>query len=163
MLRVKLQFELVSFLIVLLFFVYGCATIMHGTKQQLGISSNPTSADVTIDGQIFGKTPLTAELSRKDNHLVKIELEGYLPYETNLTRKTSGWVWGNILFGGLIGLAVDAISGGMYKLTPEQIQAELKNANIASVKNDDYLFITVVLSPDPTWEKIGNLEIVDNR
>ena len=100
---------------------------------------------------------------QKSVNLVKIELEGYLPYETNLTRKTSGWVWGNILFGGLIGLAVDAISGGMYKLTPEQIQAELKNANIALMKNDDYLFITVVLSPDPTWEKIGNLEIVDNR
>jgi hypothetical protein len=83
---------------------------MQGTKQQIGISSNPSGANVIIDGKNFGNTPLTAELSRKDNHIVKIELDGFLPYETTLTKKVSGWVAGNIIFGGLIGLAIDAIS-----------------------------------------------------
>jgi len=32
---------------------------------------------------------------------------------------------GNIVFGELIGLAVDAMSGGLYNLTPTQISAQL--------------------------------------
>lgn len=43
-------------------------------------------------------------------------MDGYLPDETTLTKKVSGWVRGNLVFGGLIGLAVDAISGGMAQL-----------------------------------------------
>src|SRR5256885_14019069 len=101
--------------------VGACASIIHGTHQDVGISSNPTAAHVTVDGQQTGTTPVVAHLTRKDNHIVRLELPGYKPYEATLTRGVSGWVWGNIVFGGLIGLAVDAISGGMYKLTPEQL------------------------------------------
>src|SRR5690606_24180125 len=98
----------------------GCATIIHGSKQAVGISSNPANAVVTINGQQFGRTPVTATLSRKDHHRVTIELDGFMPYDIQLTRKVDGWIVGNIVFGGLIGLAVDAITGGMYKLTPDQ-------------------------------------------
>jgi hypothetical protein len=34
----------------------------------------------------------------------------------------SGWVWGNIAFGGLIGLGVDFISGGAYQLYPDNLR-----------------------------------------
>src|SRR6266404_2478012 len=95
--------------------VSGCATIIHGTRQDVGISSTPTGASVSIDNTENGKTPLIAKLTRKDNHIVKIELAGYQTFEATLTRSVSGWVWGNIAFGGLIGLAVDGISGGIYK------------------------------------------------
>lgn len=36
--------------------------------------------------------------------MVGIKLDGYEPYELTLTRKTSGWVIGNILFGGWVWL-----------------------------------------------------------
>lgn len=150
--------NLVFSLPLVLFLIIGCATIMQGTKQNIGISNNPSGAKVIIDGRIIGNTPLTEELSRKDNHFVKIELDGFIPYETTLTRKLSGWVAGNIIFGGLIGLAVDAITGGMYKLTPEQIQAELKKSGMSMKLYEDELFITFTLIPDPKWEKIGELE-----
>ena len=106
--------------------LYGCATIMHGTSQQIGISSNPTGAKVTVDNMSTGTTSTFANLSRGSNHVVKIEMPGYMPSEMTITGKASGWVWGNILFGGLIGLAIDAASGGLYDLTPEQLHAELK-------------------------------------
>ncbi len=142
---------LISFILLL---SAGCATIVNGTHQDVGITSIPTGAKVIIDNREFGETPLIAKLSRKDNHTVRIELEGYLPYEAVLTRKVSGWVWGNVLFGGLIGLAVDAISGGIYKLTPEQVNAVLrKEESLAK----DSIFIAVVLRPDPSWRKIGQL------
>jgi hypothetical protein len=133
-----------------------CATIMHGSRQQVAVSSTPSGAAVTVDGQQMGKTPLTADLSRKEKHLIKIDLQGYLPFEMYLTRKTSGWVWGNLIFGGLPGLAVDAITGGLYQLQPEQVTAAMRNASITTTKEG--IYITTVLQPDPAWKKIAQLQ-----
>lgn len=135
----------------------GCASIIHGTRQDVGISSSPSSAQVTVDGIQTGATPVVAHLTRKDNHIVKLQLAGYKPYETTLTRSVSGWVWGNIVFGGLIGLAVDAISGGLYKLTPEQMSGTLLANSATAVQTRDGLYVMVVLQPPPDWQKIGQL------
>lgn len=135
----------------------GCASIMHGTTQKIGISSSPTGAAVSINNKALGSTPLFADLKRSEEHIVTIELPGYEKTQLTLTKSVSGWVWGNIVFGGLIGLAVDAISGGLYNLSPEQLNAELKKngANVSSGK--DGIIIVAVLHPDSTWKKIGNL------
>lgn len=145
-------------LIALLLLGTGCATIMHGTSQDVGISSTPTGAKVTVGGVQQGTTPVIAKLSRKDNNIVKIDLPGYQPFEATVTKKVSGWVWGNILFGGIVGLAVDAISGGLYNLTPEQIAGQLarQSANGFS-KQDGTTYVFVVLHPDPTWQRVGSL------
>lgn len=148
-------------LVVVIFSTTGCATIMQGTTQSVGISSTPSGAKVIVDNQEKGKTPIVVELKRKDNHFVKIEMDGYLPYEATFTRSTSGWVWGNIVFGGLIGLAVDAISGGLYKLTPEQVAATLQKGNMSSLYKKDNLYVAVVLRADPNWQKIGQLSVMN--
>ena len=140
-----------------LIMLIGCASIMHGTSQDIGIGSSPSGAKVTINGQEKGKTPMIVDLRRKDNHQVRIELDGYMPYDTTIVRKVSGWVVGNILFGGLIGLAVDAISGGLYNLTPEQVQATLAKEGMGHLYKNDTLYIVTVLTPDPTWQKVGSL------
>jgi hypothetical protein len=108
----------------------GCATIIHGTHQSVGISSSPPGARISVDG-IQGVTPVVMDLTRKDNHIVTMQLEGYEPWSGTLTRSVSGWVWGNLAFGGLIGLGVDGLSGGIYKLEPEAINATL-NARAVS-------------------------------
>jgi len=129
---------------------------MHGTTQQIGVSSSPSGAKVTVNGQQKGKTPVILDLKRGDNHVLKIELDGYLPYETTLTKKVSGWVWGNVVAGGLIGLAVDAISGGLYNLTPEQVQASLaKGAQMQLDENG--LYVMTTFEVDPEWTKVGQL------
>jgi hypothetical protein len=141
----------------------GCATIMHGTSQDIGLQSAPTNAKVTVDGLPMGNTPVVAKLSRKDNHIVKMNLDGYQPFEATLTRGTSGWVWGNIVFGGLIGLAVDAISGGLYNLTPNQISGQLvqgiapQGKSPTGMLTKEGIYVTVVLSADPSWQRIGTL------
>jgi hypothetical protein len=64
-------------------------------------------------------------MKRKNKeHCVKILLDGYELYEMDLIRTVDRWVVGNVLIGGIIGLAVDAVSGSMYKLTPKFIKAE---------------------------------------
>lgn len=137
----------------------GCATIMDGSTQAIGFSSNPTNALVTVDGEVIGNTPLTKDLERKETHTVLMTLEGYQPYEITLKQKSNGWVWGNILFGGIIGLIVDVSTGAMYKLTPEQVEANLKRNGTASIKTgEDVLYIAVTLKPSASWEKIGNMK-----
>lgn len=132
-----------------------CGTIIHGTRQDVGVSSTPTGAQVVVDNMPLGQTPVVAKLTRKDNHVIRITMPGYQTFETNVTRSVSGWVWGNIVFGGLIGLAVDAISGGLYKLRPEQVTGTLATADVRSEQGG--LYVAVVLAPDPSWEKVGQL------
>jgi hypothetical protein len=143
--------------------VLACATIMHGSSQEVGISSQPTGATITVDGLSTGKTPVTAKLSRKDIHRVAITLEGYQPFEITTTRKTSGWVWGNIVFGGLIGLAVDAITGGLYDVRPEQISGQLSKTGASVQIHGDHLYVILVRDPDPSWRRIGQLEALRAR
>jgi uncharacterized protein YceK len=136
----------------------GCATIMHGTKQDVGISSTPTGASVMIDNTINGVTPVVAKLRRKENHVVRIQMAGYQPFETTLTHSVSGWVWGNVAFGGLIGLAVDAASGGIYKLTPEQVEGSLQTGHAAVTNTSEGIYVVAVLAPQPDWVRVAQLE-----
>lgn len=136
----------------------GCCSIIQGTRQDVGISSTPSGAVVSVDNTECGKTPCIQKLTRKDNHVIAINMTGYLPYEITLNRSVSGWVWGNIIFGGLIGLVIDAVDGAMYKLTPEQVRATLAKQNASYFYKRDNLYVAVVLAADPAWQKIGELE-----
>ena len=127
---------------------------MHGSHQDVGIGSSPTGASVMIDNVQNGMTPVIAKLTRKDNHVITITMPGYAPFSATVTRSVSGWVWGNLVFGGLIGLAVDGISGGIYKLTPEQLTGTLAQARAS---NDGSVYIMVVLKPEAGWTKVAQL------
>ena len=153
----------VGALILLSLVVVGCATIMHGTTQGIGFSSTPSGASITVDNQIYGTTPTVVKLSRKNTHIIKIELAGYQPFEATITRSVSGWVWGNIVFGGLIGLVVDAVSGGFYKLSPEQIHAALSKEGVSLLYKEDAIYVATTLRPDPSWQKVGTLSAVNVR
>lgn len=137
----------------------GCASIMHGTTQQVSVASSPTGAQLSVNGMAMGTTPVIADLKRKDNHILRVSLDGYQPFEMGLTRSVSGWVWGNIVFGGIPGLAIDAITGGLYKLSPEQVTAQLQRADgSVSAAGGDTLVLTVILRPEPGMERVGTLQ-----
>lgn len=138
-------------------FLSSCASIVSGSKQKFNFTSTPIGAKVYVDDVDLGVTPVEAKLERvKKDQKVKIVLDGYKPYEITLTRKTNGWVWGNIVFGGLIGLVIDMSSGAVYRLTPKEINAELANGLTMNKNNDTY--IGVVLEANENWEKIGTLD-----
>lgn len=138
-----------------------CTTIINGSRQAVSVLSRPTGAEVYVDGQLSGKTPMWANLKRKDEHTIKVVMDGYQPYEAALTRKVDAWLLGNIVFGGVIGLAVDAITGSMYKLTPNEIKARLVegDTNLTSTKRTkEGIYLVVTMQPDASWEKIATLE-----
>jgi hypothetical protein len=134
-----------------------CATIISGSKQTVKFTSNPSQANVSINNVNVGKTPFETKLKRKiKEHKIVIQLEGYKPFETTLKRKFNAWYVGNLLIGGLIGIILDPITGAIYKLTPEQVNAELAKG-ISMENNGNDIYIGVALQIDPTWEKIGTL------
>ena len=144
---------------VIILFLTGCATIMNGPRQSVALSSSPTGAQVTVNGVTLGLTPMVTALRRRDTHLIRISMEGYEPFELGLTRSVSGWVWGNILFGGFIGLGVDAVSGGLYKLSPEQVTAQLLRSDMGPAQDDgDGLVLMVVMQPSLGMELVGQLQ-----
>lgn len=103
----------------------GCASIMNGSRQEVGIGTSPAGADCKV-GEITVKSPSVVNIKRSRGHTVFCELTGYHPASAALGSGISGWVWGDLLFGGLIGLAIDLGTGGAYKLKPDNVQLTLQ-------------------------------------
>lgn len=140
-------------------FLSSCATIVSSSTQGISFVSTPKKADIIINGVSRGRTPAVIDLKRKkQNYKIEIEKEGYESHTVFIDRKINGWVWGNILGGGLIGLVVDYSTGAMYKLSRDQVSIELEKQEIAFDLDNDNLIIMTTLNPKPEWKKIGYAE-----
>lgn len=137
-------------------FMAACATLIHGPEQDLAINSTPAGASITIDGEQLGETPAVVRLARSREHYLQLDLPGYLPYQMKLSRTTSGWVWGNIVFGGVIGVVIDASSGAMYRLKPGMVDASMET-RVAVIDGQRMFEVAIVMSADPSWEQLGQL------
>lgn len=145
----------------------GCASIVHGRYQTVVFTSQPSRAKIIIDGKDVGLTPKSVTLRRmgrlkgepqeKRSYEVKIELEGFYPYELKVKRGVDGWFYGNVLIGGLVGIIVDVATGSMYQLSPDQVIATLGKTTAVTEKGTDHIYIAVALTADASWEKIGEL------
>ena len=118
--------------------VTGCATITRGTKDVLVVESNPPGANVRLSTGHSGKTPTTFKLARRENVIVEIDKKGYEPVEVHVQPHIEGGgaagMAGNVIFGGLIGAAVDAGTGAMYGLTPNPVRVDLQLIEGAAVE-----------------------------
>tara|TARA_Y100000385_G_scaffold260197_1_gene289902 strand:- start:109 stop:570 length:462 start_codon:yes stop_codon:yes gene_type:complete len=132
-----------------------CATIISGSRQNVEIASEPTSAKVYINE--IGNTPVQKNLKRNQNYNLVLKLDGYETYETKLVKKFNAWYIGNIAFGELIGIIIDPITGAMYKLKPEEINGSPKRGTTYNTENGK-LFIKISMDIDSNSEKIGQLK-----
>ena len=106
----------------------GCATIMNDATHSVQITSNVPDAKYVVKNKTGlvvqnGITPSSVNLRvasgaySSEKYLIDFAKEGYLPSTTFVDSELSGWYFGNLLFGGIIGLAiVDPISGKMWTL-----------------------------------------------
>lgn len=127
----------------------GCASIMHGSKQEIMFKTTPAGANVTVTdamGTTHGscQTPCSIKLKRKGTYKADIAKAGYAPVNIVLERKSDGWIWGNILFGGIIGLIIDFSNGAAYKLEPSDVMTTL-SANMQGYFPEDSGQAEVVL------------------
>jgi len=114
----------------------GCASIVGKDVFPLAINSNPDGANIIVKDdkgkRVFsGTTPTTITLTAGESYFhaksynITFSKPGYAEQYVEVKATLSGWYWGNILFGGLIGmLIVDPITGKMWKL-PEDVTVNL--------------------------------------
>jgi hypothetical protein len=105
----------------------GCATIVHGSTQSIAVNTDPPGARVMVNGQDHGATPTTLNLKRGRDHQIVFDLAGYQPVTINVEKNmdTMPFIVGNLFSWGIIGWVVDAANGAAYRLTPDQINANL--------------------------------------
>lgn len=110
------------------FVVTGCSSIVSESTYPVSVLSSPAGASYEItnesglvvsSGVTPGQVTLKAGAGYFDGELYRISYkkEGYQDQVTLVDSELDGWYWGNIVFGGLIGmLIVDPATGAMYKL-----------------------------------------------
>lgn len=117
-------------------FLTGCASIVGKNLFAVSINSNPNGANILVEDEkgkkVFsGVTPTTVTLNSGESYFhaktynVTFSKAGFKEQHAVIKSTLSGWYWGNIVFGGLIGmLIVDPITGNMWKL-PTEVMANL--------------------------------------
>ena len=110
----------------LLIALNGCATIIHGTTQDIGVTTDPAGADLLVDGQQHYKSPAVITMKRKDDHTVEISQEGYKREAVEIKGVLSWSVAGDFLAGGAIGYGIDAATGAQRRLEPEKVEVRLR-------------------------------------
>lgn len=55
----------------------GCATVQHGSTQRIRVESSPAGAEVFVNRERAGVTPLDVNLSRSSAHQIRISKDGY--------------------------------------------------------------------------------------
>ena len=114
----------------------GCATIVHGSHQEIEISSSPVGAKVRIDDTEVGTTPLSVKLQRSEDHIISVGIEGYEEAELKVTNHVTGWVCGNlalIVVFAPVGIAIDFISGGFFAFSVDQVYVKLVKRRASDV------------------------------
>jgi hypothetical protein len=127
------KYQLILVAITFSVFFSGCATILGGKKNQLVVEEgSPPTAEVWLDGQKIGDTPLNVKLDKfliQDGSLVEIKKDGYVTQTVTLNRKVHPWyTLADILTGG-IWFGIDLGTGNLYRPTNNKIQYELEQAN----------------------------------
>lgn len=142
-----------------------CASIVSKTSYPVTVDSSPRGADVTITNrrgnQVFsGKTPALVKLKSgagfftNATYAIKISKEGFTSKTVELRATLNGWYFGNLVFGGLIGLLiVDPATGAMYKLKQTDVNETLQNdAKTASATEMPKLRIYDINEIPESWK-----------
>ena len=149
----KRIFKTVTFITITLVLT-SCASIVSSSSWPLTIKSNPDGAKVEITNRagisVFkGHTPATVSLKsgagffKSESYLIKLTLDGYNEKTIPVQCALNEWYFGNIIFGGLIGiLIVDPATGAMYRLEKKYIDESLTpNASSSLINKEKALKI----------------------
>jgi len=119
----------------------GCASIVGGTSQHVRVEARKDAKPVTgaqcrlanSKGTYQVTSPGTVTISRAfDDLTVRCELDPLEPGTASVRSSTKALAFGNILFGGLIGVAIDATSGAAYDY-PEDIQVDMGSNTLVTM------------------------------
>jgi hypothetical protein len=135
-----------------------CATIFNRSKPTT-ITTNPTGAKIEIMDKNAvvvhqGVSPMSVSLKASNGYFkaasynVRVSKKGFPTRNVELRSDLSGWYFGNILLGGVIGmLIVDPATGAMWKMPADysvnlQALASVNSDNGSSLAIVDYTTLT---------------------
>tara|TARA_B110000211_G_scaffold142068_1_gene162235 strand:+ start:590 stop:1975 length:1386 start_codon:yes stop_codon:yes gene_type:complete len=109
-----------------------CASIVSTSKYPISIDSSPSKSEISITNKkgkevYSGSTPAIVELKsgsgffQKATYQVEFTKEGFDTVIAPLNSKLDSWYFGNIIVGFIGMLAVDPITGAMYKLENDSL------------------------------------------
>jgi len=122
-----------------------CASIVSNTTYAVHIRTTPVGANIVITNkkgeEVFrGVGPATATLKSgagyfsKAKYDVKISAPGYADKTVPVYFKVNGWYWGNLLFGGPLGLLIiDPLTGAMWKIIDPIVDESLEKTTAGTV------------------------------
>ena len=108
-------------------FSTGCATIFSGSTKSVMVMSNPSTAEVYLNGQLKGQTPVRVDYSgtQKDVTL-EIRKQGYTSQNVVATRTLETLAVLNCV--NVLCWGVDALTGAMWRFEPAEIIVNLSPA-----------------------------------
>jgi hypothetical protein len=139
--NVKLSGLLLSFAMM----TTGCATLTKGTSQAVTVDTDPSGAmcRLTRDAKpvaIVNSTPGSVPVEKAQGTIaVACTKQGFLEAAGQLAAEFQAMTFGNILFGGIVGVAVDAASGAMHRY-PDRVTITLIPAAFETVPARDEFF-----------------------
>lgn len=105
----------ISFMLLSCISLTSCASILRGTTQRVAITSEPSEAEITINGKCYGHSPQIVSLKRKRAHEVIVAKEGYQTEHIHLEPEVSPLITTNLGWGVLLytaGLGVSCVTMG---------------------------------------------------
>jgi hypothetical protein len=108
--------------------ISGCATVIQPGPDTIPVTSVPSGATVLLNGYIKGVTPTSVVVERDERCSLEIRKDGYQTIYIEKDKVVAGWVFGNIIFGGIPGLVIDLAlhNQGKYSETPITVQLQTK-------------------------------------
>jgi hypothetical protein len=95
----------------------------------VNVATNPPGANVFVDDQLVGQTPMVVTLDReKARGNIRIEAAGFQPVVMTRSKQINGWFWANLCFGGVIGIVVDLVTGDVKRFDDSPIAVGLTPA-----------------------------------
>ena len=126
-----------------------CATITKGADQTVTIQTDPAGALCRLEREgttlaVVNPTPGTVQIDKSKNAVVvKCSADGHQDTFATLASEFQGMTVGNVVFGGLIGLAIDASSGAMNQY-PSEITLLLVPETFPTEEKKDTFFQSAI-------------------
>jgi len=93
------------------------ATVIKGSHQPITFESDPVGASVYVDGQLFGKTPLTVNLKKNKYSTIMVRKDGYSTQTLPLTKSFDAVALLDVLWDYS---TTDMISGAAFEYEPNK-------------------------------------------
>lgn len=131
----------------IIFINTNCGTMFGGSRQTVKVETSPNNISFTVEpSKMVYTAPTSLSLERKNNYILTFEKEGYESRKFEIERNIRyEIIILDVLFTGIVGVAVDWGTGGWYKLSPEFLNITLTKMGGAGIFLPETIYLTLSL------------------